>query len=211
MRLIIHLTMSLLTALQVTAQTADLRVVKWVQCGGAEGCEYTVQDLVSHARQDRGGIVLATIFVVNDPANAAAADVTVIDELPPALQYVSSDIRRRTLGLPPVQAPEVQCSVPPVGETGTIRCTYPIHAPNTSYDLFFQLRIAPETPRGTSIVNSVTASSLSDLNEANNTSSANTLTVGPTGSPATVPAASNSGLACLLIALLAVALSTLRT
>ena len=199
-------TMLMLSA-SAFAQPADLEFIKFIQCGeNAPGCQQEVVDGVSPVTQVPGGIVYVTLFPINDPGNNTAFNVTVTDVLPPELQYVDSQIRKRVYPSSPVPAPEVQCITPPPNQTGTIQCSYPIHAPNTIYDLLFRVRIAPGTPPGTAISNTATLTSPSDPNPANNTSVASNLTVRAGATLAAVPTLGISGLIVLAAALALAAL-----
>ena len=114
-------------------------------------------------------IIYSIILTNNGPS--AAANVTLTTTVPANTTFVS---------ISPSVELGFNCSAPAIGGTGNVSCTVPTF--NVGAILFkFNVRVNPNTPSGTSILNSVSVSSSTpDPNSLNNIATANTLVSGGT-------------------------------
>jgi uncharacterized repeat protein (TIGR01451 family) len=92
------------------------------------------------------GQALTYTLTVTQSGPSDAANVTVTDALPAAVQFQS------------ITAPGWTCTTPAVGATGTVSCSRAA-LPAGSYTITIQTLVAPSTPSGTVIVNTASVAS----------------------------------------------------
>jgi len=129
--------------------------------------------VTTNARQFvRPGNNLEYMITVNNFGPDSAADTVLTDTLPGDATFVS---------LMQNSGPNFNCSTPPVGAGGTISCTLASFASTTEAQFTLMVNIPNGAELGTTYDNTVTvASSTSDPNEENGTSSATTTVAVPT-------------------------------
>lgn len=123
--------------------------------------DIVVEKTTSAVAPDRGDVFSYTITLRNaGPSDAQS--ISLVDALPSNTLFVS-------LAAPPGYT----CTTPAVGTIGTVTCTVATLPPSTTVDTFtLMVRVDPATPPGSTITNSVTATSTTTDPSSSNTASA---------------------------------------